>query len=87
MPRRKRDDAQVAPPDATPAPVPAADDEWRAQLKEAVAEALAEQRGLIQSIVEDALQEMAFADAMREVESHERRFGRRVGFRTIEGEA
>jgi hypothetical protein len=86
MPRRKTG-AQAAEPDVPNGAVPGSGDEWRAQLKEAVAEALSEQRGLIQSIVEEALQEMAFADAMREAESHERRFGRRVGFRTIEGEA
>lgn len=56
-------------------------------LKEAVAEVLNEQRDLIQEIVEDALQEMALAEALREVEAHERRFGRRPGFSQVEGEA
>jgi hypothetical protein len=86
MPRRKTG-AQAEEPHVPNEAAPTASEEWRSQVKEAVAEALSEQRGLIQSIVEEALQEMAFADAMREVESHERRFGRRVGFRTIEGEA
>ena len=56
-------------------------------VKEAVAEALDEQRDLIQEIVEDALQEMALAEALREIESHERRFGRHPGFAQVEGEA
>jgi hypothetical protein len=56
-------------------------------VKEAVAEALNEQRELLQEIVEDALQEMALAEALREVEAHERRFGRRPGFAQVEGEA
>ena len=56
-------------------------------LKEAVAEVLDEQRDLIQEIVEDALQEMALAEALREVEVHERRFGHRPGFAQVEGEA
>jgi hypothetical protein len=62
-------------------------DELRDLLREALAEALGEQRGLIQAIVEEALEEMAFTEAMREVEAHERRFGRPAGFRAIEGEA
>ena len=56
-------------------------------IKEAVAEALHEQRELIQEIVEDALQEMALAEALREIEMHERRFGQRPGFVQVEGEA
>jgi hypothetical protein len=70
--------------DRAPAPT---GDELRALLREAVAEALGEQRGLIQNIVEEALEEMAFTEAMREVEAHERRFGRPAGFRAVEGEA
>jgi hypothetical protein len=69
-----------------PATAPAADD-LRGLLREAVAEALREQRGLLQEIVEEALEEVAFAEAIREAEAHERRFGRRAGFRAVEGEA
>ncbi len=84
-------DTPGRPSHGAPAP-PAADDApgadpLKATLKDAVAEALREQRPLLQSIVEDALEEMAFAEAMREVEAHERRFGRRAGFRAVEGEA
>ena len=62
-------------------------EELRILLREALAEALGEQRGLIQAIVEEALEEMAFTEAMKEVEAHERRFGRPAGFRAVEGEA
>jgi hypothetical protein len=78
--------APDAPDDVAPA-APAGDDHLRGLLREAVGEALREQRGLIQTIVEDALEEMAFAEAVREAEAHERRFGRRAGFRAVEGEA
>jgi hypothetical protein len=71
-------------PAAAPAPT---GEELRILLREALAEALGEQRGLIQAIVEEALEEMAFTEAMKEVEAHERRFGRPAGFRAIEGEA
>jgi DNA gyrase/topoisomerase IV subunit B len=69
------------------APPEWADSPLKDAIKEAVAEALNEQRELIQEIVEDALQEMALAEALREVEAHERRFGRRPGFARVEGEA
>lgn len=68
------------------APAPTGE-ELRILLREALAEALGEQRGLIQAIVEEALEEMAFTEAMKEVEAHERRYGRPAGFRAIEGEA
>lgn len=79
--------AEGDPGDDTPHALPPADDALKAMVKDAVAEALREQRALLQSIVEEALEEMAFAEALREVEAHERRFGRRAGFRAVEGEA
>jgi hypothetical protein len=78
--------APVAVPKEERVPAPTGD-ELKALLRDAVAEALGEQRGLIQNIVEEALEEMAFTEAMREVEAHERRFGRPAGFRAVEGEA
>lgn len=76
-------------PNDTPLPERAAltPDALGAAIKEAVAEVLHEQRELIQEIVEDALQEMALAEALREIEVHERRFGQRPGFAQVEGEA
>lgn len=56
-------------------------------LKEALTEVLREQREFIQGIVEDALQELTLAEALREADAHERRFARRPGFRAVEGEA
>jgi len=62
-------------------------DELREIIREAVVEALSEQRGVIQSIVEDALQELALYDARREFEMPERRLSRPPGFRAVDGEA
>ncbi|HYE95496.1 MAG TPA: hypothetical protein VD962_04765 [Rubricoccaceae bacterium] len=60
----------------------------KALLKDALAEALHEQRDLLHEIVEDALSEMALAEAIREVEASERRMGRQPrGFAAIEGQA
>jgi hypothetical protein len=68
------------------APAPTGD-ELRALLREAVAEALGEQRELIQSIVEEALQDLAWSDARRDFDGHDRRAGRPAGFRAVDGEA
>lgn len=59
----------------------------KAALKEALVEVFDEQRDLLQEIVEDALQEMALAEAMREIEAHERGVRRHAGFEPIRGEA
>jgi hypothetical protein len=56
-------------------------------LKEAVVEALTEQRGLLHEIITDALQELALAEALREIEAMEKRGGRKQVFGVVEGEA
>ena len=56
-------------------------------IKEAVAEVLTEQRDLLQDIVGEALEELALMEALREVEAHERRYGRRAAWGQVEAEA
>ena len=56
-------------------------------LKEALLEVLVEQPQLLQDIVEDALQDMALAEAMRDSESHDRKLGRTFVFEQTKGEA
>jgi hypothetical protein len=63
------------------------DGSLKAALKEALVEVFDEQRDLLQEIIEDALQEMALAEALREIEAHERGMGQRAGFDPIKGEA
>jgi hypothetical protein len=77
---------EPAVPAAEGAPAPTGE-ELRALLRDAVAEALGEQRELIQSIVEEALQDLAWSDARREFDGHDRRAGRPAGFRAVDGEA
>jgi len=77
---------ETAEAGAVPTAEPA-DVAFKLLVKDAVADALREQRSLLESIMEEALAEMAFAEAVREVEAHERRFGRPAGFSAVEGEA
>lgn len=63
------------------------DGSLKAVLKEALVEVLDEQRDLFQDIIEEALQEMALAEAMREIEAHERGARQRAGFEPTKGEA
>ena len=55
-------------------------------VKDAVAEALVEQRGYLQSLISETLEELALAEAMREVEAvqHARPH---QSFRQVEGKA
>ena len=64
-----------------------ADTALKEALKDALVEVFYEEREMLQEVIEDALQEMALAEALREVEVHERRLGRRPGFQQIKGEA
>jgi hypothetical protein len=73
--------------DAGPASETPASDHLREIVREAVAEAFADQRELIRSIVEEALQDIAWSDARREFEGPDRRAGRPAGFRAVDGEA
>jgi hypothetical protein len=55
-------------------------------VKEAVAEALEEQRGYLQTLISETLEELALAEAMREVEAVQHARPHR-SFRQVEGKA
>jgi hypothetical protein len=58
----------------------------RQAVKEALVEALHEQRDWLEDVIAEVLEEMALAEALREVEAAHARTGR-PGFGVIEGEA